>query len=200
MASAFHGFARRSLAMAVFLFSAALSKPAATAQEVPKTKPLSIYFIDVEGGQATLVVTPKGKSLLIDTGWPGDLSRDADRIVAAARNAGVAKIDFVLLTHYHTDHAGGVPQLAGRIPIGTFIDHGPSIETTGSTAKIYADYQQVLAGGKSKHLVARPGAQRLERDLGSRRHTARVASHRQLGVMRAASEHAHARRRGRRRR
>jgi beta-lactamase superfamily II metal-dependent hydrolase len=121
------------------------------------TRDLQVYFIDVEGGQSTLFVTPNGESLLIDTGWPGNDGRDASRILAAAKSAGISKIDYLLLTHYHTDHAGGVPQLAGRIPIGTFIDHGPSIETSGATAKIYADYQQVLAGGKSKHMVAHPG-------------------------------------------
>src|SRR5271166_6209718 len=116
-------------------------------------KALRIFFVDVEGGQATLFVTPAGESLLIDTGWPGNDGRDADRIVAAAKSAGISKIDYVLLTHYHIDHTGGVPQLAGRIPIGTFIDHGASIETSGPTAKIYADYQQVLASGKSRHMV-----------------------------------------------
>src|SRR5881296_1111818 len=91
-------------------------------------KALQVYFVDVEGGQATLFVTPAGQSLLIDTGWPGFDGRDADRIVAAAKNAGLKKIDFVLLTHYHRDHAGGVPQLAAKIPIGAFLDHGENRE------------------------------------------------------------------------
>jgi competence protein ComEC len=75
---------------------------------------LRIYFIDVEGGQSTLIVTPAGQSLLVDTGWPGFNDRDADRIVAAAREAGLKRIDYLLVTHFHVDHVGGVPQLAAR--------------------------------------------------------------------------------------
>ena len=60
-------------------------------------KPLLVYFVDVEGGQATLFVTPAGESLLIDTGWDGSDGRDADRIVAAAKDAGLSKIDYVLI-------------------------------------------------------------------------------------------------------
>ena len=89
------------------------------------TDKLRVYMIDVEGGQSTLFVTPAGQSLLIDTGWPGHEYRDADRIVAAAKLAGIKKIDYVLITHFHVDHVGGVPQLVERIPVGTFIDHGP---------------------------------------------------------------------------
>ncbi len=124
-----------------------------------KQKALQIYFIDVEGGQATLFVTPTGQSLLIDTGWPQNAGRDADRIVAAAKKAGLSRIDYVLLTHYHDDHSGGVPQLVERIPVGTFIDHGANSETRpdGPTEKIWNAYQQVLATGKYRHIVAHPG-------------------------------------------
>ena len=119
---------------------------------------LRVWFVDVEGGQATLFVTPEGQSLLIDTGWPGNEGRDADRIVAAAKESGIGKIDYVLLTHYHMDHAGGIPQLVARIPVGTFLDHGPNRELDkGITEKDYADYQGVLATGKYKHLQPVPG-------------------------------------------
>jgi competence protein ComEC len=119
---------------------------------------LRVYFIDVEGGQSTLFVTPAGKSLLIDTGWPGNNFRDADRIVAAAKSAGLSRIDSVLITHYHDDHVGGVPQLAQRIPVGTFIDHGPNRELDhGATERGYAAFQKVLAETKAKEIVPKPG-------------------------------------------
>lgn len=118
-------------------------------------KTLDVYFIDTEGGQSTLFVSPSGETLLVDAGWPGFNNRDADRILAAAKHAGVSKIDYLLVTHYHMDHVGGVPQLAARIPVGTFIDHGPSVEHDPDTEKLVAAYTQTLAAGR--HLRARPG-------------------------------------------
>src|SRR5206468_2359764 len=98
-----------------------------------ESKSLQIFFVDVEGGQATLVVTPSGQSLLIDTGWPGFGGRDAGRIVSAAKAAGADRIDYVLITHFHRDHVGGVTQLASQIKIGTFIDHGSNLEDADAT-------------------------------------------------------------------
>jgi len=118
-------------------------------------KPLQIYFIDVEGGQSTLVVSPSGQSLLIDTGWPGYEGRDADRIIATARQAGLKQLDYVLITHYHRDHVGGVAQLADGIKIGTFVDHGPNLEDSDVTRTDYATYEKVLAG--HAHVVVKPG-------------------------------------------
>ena len=121
-------------------------------------KPLEVYLVDVEGGQATLFVTPSGQSLLIDTGWPGNDGRDADRIVAAAKDAGVKKIDFVLITHFHKDHAGGITQLAAKIPIGAVIDHGENREHSDPpTEQVWQDYRSFLAKGNVKRIIAKPG-------------------------------------------
>src|SRR5215467_1495274 len=121
-------------------------------------KPLQIYFVDVEGGQSTLFVTPAGQSLLIDTGWPGNNGRDADRIVAAAKSAGVAKIDVVLLTHYHANNSGGIPQLADLIPIGAFVDHGENREQDSpSTREIFYNYLKTLGAKGIKRIIAKPG-------------------------------------------
>src|SRR4051812_3918885 len=113
---------------------------------------LDAYFIDVEGGQSTLIVTPAGESLLIDAGYAG---RDADRILAVAKLAGVKQIDRLALTHYHADHVGGVPEIASKLPVKQFFDHGPNTENDVASlarAKAYA-----AAIGKSPHTVAKPG-------------------------------------------
>ena len=150
-------FLLRALGVAILGLGLVISSWAVPASH--KDKDLHIYFIDVEGGQATLFVTPAGQSLLIDTGWPGNDGRDADRIVAAAKKAGISKIDYVLITHFHDDHVGGVPQLAARIPIGTFIDHGENRETTDAvTVKDWQAYQAELATGKHQRISPKPGA------------------------------------------
>ena len=122
---------------------------------VAKTKPLQFYFVDVEGGQATLIVSPSGQSLLIDAGWLGFGGRDADRIFAAAKLAGIKKIDVLVVTHYHRDHVGGVVQLSKRIPILTFVDHGPNVQAWDTPAEDYATYLKVAE--RAQHQVVKPG-------------------------------------------
>lgn len=149
----------------------------AVAPAAAKDTALQMVSIDVEGGGGTLFVTPDGKSLLIDTGNP-EQSRitgdhpSSERIVAAAHELGAMKIDYLLITHYHGDHIGGIEGLLKRIPIGTVIDHGPNRETTaspnptaaqidlknpppGSTAYGWQHYMQAIAG--HPHIVAKPG-------------------------------------------
>ena len=101
------------------------------------------------------MVSPSGESLLVDTGYVGFNDRDADRIAAAAKQAGVSRIDYLVVTHYHADHVGGVPALAARLPIRTFVDHGPTVEEGERPAKLYNDYLAVRA--KARHILARPG-------------------------------------------
>lgn len=123
--------------------------------QTPATKPLDIFFIDVEGGQATLIVTPSGESLLVDTGWAGFNGRDADRIAAVARRAGVAHIDYLVVTHYHSDHVGGVPELIKRLPVRNFVDHGPTVETDERPAALFAAYAAARNAGR--HVQVKPG-------------------------------------------
>lgn len=146
--------------ISVTLCAPALSQTAARAsiQSITTSRDLRVYFVDVEGGQATLFVTPQGESLLIDTGWPEHGGRDADRIVAAAHEAGLTRIDAVLITHYHDDHVGGVSQLAARIPVGTFLDHGALYEQDhGVTEQGYNRYLQQVATGKIRRTTLRAG-------------------------------------------
>ncbi len=118
---------------------------------------LDVYFIDVEGGQSTLFVTPSGKSMLVDTGWPGFNGRDAERIVTVAKAAGVTRLDYVVITHYHMDHVGGVPQLAARIPVGTYVDHGRCVETGKEADDLVRAY--VHERDRASHLIVRAGDQ-----------------------------------------
>jgi beta-lactamase superfamily II metal-dependent hydrolase len=139
------------------IFAAVVIASLLPAMAGARSKDLEIYFVDVEGGQATLMVTPSGQSVVIDAGWPDNGFRDANRIAAAAKLAKVKKIDYFILTHYHDDHVGGVPQLAQKLPVGTFIDHGPTREHSDkkSQQRMVADYEQEVA--KAQHLVVKPG-------------------------------------------
>lgn len=118
-------------------------------------KALQIYFIDVEGGQATLFVAPSGESMLVDTGWGYNAYRDANRIAKVAKLAKVKKINYVVITHFHSDHVGGVPQLVSKIPVENFVDHGPNREDTNATNHLFSEYQAAMAS--ARHIVAKPG-------------------------------------------
>ena len=113
---------------------------------VDSTKPLEIYWVDVEGGGATLIVTPAGETVLMDAGWPGNDDRDAKRITAVLENeVGRKEIDYFITSHFHVDHAGGIPRLAELVPIKRFLDHGDSIEANRDerAAQLWQDYREV---------------------------------------------------------
>ena len=90
---------------------------------------LNIYVVDVEGGNATLFISSSGESMLMDTGNGGaNADRDVGRIMAAVEDAGLQQIDHLITTHWHGDHYGGMSELAKRIPIRHYVDHGPTVE------------------------------------------------------------------------
>src|SRR6266540_959943 len=113
----------RLLILIVLLIIAASAGAAQKSETTRRT--LDIFYIDVEGGAATLVVTPAGESVLVDAGWPGFDGRDAKRIEKAMKAAGIDKIDHLVMTHYHVDHYGGIPELAKLVKVEKFYDHGP---------------------------------------------------------------------------
>ena len=118
---------------------------------------LDMYVVDVEGGNATLVVAPSGESVLIDSGNGGAAAvRDADRIMAAAKDAGLSRIDHLITTHYHGDHFGGMAELASRIPIAEYIDHGANVQPAAAADEFLQKVYPALYA-KSKHTVAKPG-------------------------------------------
>src|SRR5512145_1681594 len=97
----------------------------------PVARTLDIYVLDVEGGNATLFVAPSGESVLIDTGNGGAAAvRDANRIMAAVKDAGLTQIDALITSHWHGDHMGAMAELAARIPVRRYLDHGPNVQPT----------------------------------------------------------------------
>ncbi|MDE3197239.1 MAG: MBL fold metallo-hydrolase, partial [Acidobacteriota bacterium] len=135
-----------------YLFTFALCASLASAQK-PASKTLDIYVVDTEGGHAILYVAPNGESLLDDTGNPG--GRDTDRIMDAIHMAGVKQIDHLILSHYHVDHVGGLEELARRIEIKHFIDHGATVEPREQVPGFQKMYAEMYA--KVQHTVAKPG-------------------------------------------
>ena len=142
---------RRTFCFLVVVLTAAV----ALAQN--RGKALDIYLIDVEGGNATLFVTPGGENMLIDTGNGGaGAVRDAERIVAAVKDAGLKQIDHLVTTHYHGDHFGGMTEFAARVPVRHYIDHGPNVQPNANVdAFLQKDYPALYA--KAKHTVVKPG-------------------------------------------
>ena len=117
---------------------------------------LQVYVIDVEGGNATLFVSPSHESLLIDTGNAGAAAvRDAGRIMDAIKDAGLTRIDHLIITHWHGDHFGGLAELASKIPIAEFIDHGPNVQP-GEAADTFLQKTYAPLIAKAKHTVAKP--------------------------------------------
>src|ERR1035437_9919813 len=134
------------------LLTLAVLAVAGSAQNTPH-KTLDMYFVDTEGGLSALYVSPTGESLLIDTGSPG--GRDTDRIMEIAQTAGVKQIDYLIITHYHGDHIGGLDELSKRIPIKHFIDHGASGEKTAAIDGYLKSYADLYTS--ANHTVAKPG-------------------------------------------
>ena len=135
-----------------FLLTLALTTAVGGAQSGP-SKTLDIYFIDTEGGHSTLYVAPTGESLLMDTGSPG--GRDVARIMAVIQAAGVKQIDHMVSTHYHGDHVGGLEELASKVPMAQFIDHGATSEPKEMVPGFQKMYAELYA--KAKHTVVKPG-------------------------------------------
>ncbi|HCK91166.1 MAG TPA: MBL fold metallo-hydrolase [Gemmatimonadetes bacterium] len=118
---------------------------------------LEIYLIDVEGGGATLFVSPTGQALLVDTGNGGQrAARDAGRIISAMRDAGVNEINHLITTHWHGDHYGAMQELARQVPIRHFIDHGPSVEPNAAVAEFLSTTYRALYQDR-EHTVVTPG-------------------------------------------
>ena len=138
----------RLIMLAVLSLSAGL-----LATQTRTSAPLEIYVVDTEGGKATLFISPSGESLMIDSGNPG--GRDTDRILTLLSQIGLKQIDYLVSTHYHVDHIGGMIELAKRVPIRHFLDHGPTAEEKEQVTGFQAAYAELRA--QAKHTVLKPG-------------------------------------------
>jgi competence protein ComEC len=135
------------------VFAVLGSLAAATPTGGAAKRTLDIYWIDAEGGASTLVVSPTGQAMLVDSANRKPDDRDAKRIHAVAKLAGLEKIDILLTTHYHGDHMGAMEALSKLIPIELYIDHGDSVEVDRpKAAEAYKAYV-ALTGGKRKSLA-----------------------------------------------
>ena len=135
------------------LFTVAL---AAAVLAAPAAGTLDIYWIDVEGGASTLIVTPQGQSVLMDAGFAGFGDRDAARIAhVITREAGLTRLDYFLASHFHSDHVGGLPALAKKVDIGAFIDHGESVDKDPDGRSPWEDNYRALAGRRAR--TVKPG-------------------------------------------
>jgi beta-lactamase superfamily II metal-dependent hydrolase len=122
-----------------------------------KTRTLDFYWVDSEGGGSTLIVTPNNESVLIDTGNPG--GRDPSRIVAAAKAAGLSRIDYVLITHWHTDHFGGAAEVAAQIPFGTIYQRAlPERDPDGRAQSTFPVQIKPFRELAAKRETLKPGA------------------------------------------
>jgi competence protein ComEC len=144
--------------LSIFVLAALTAAfPGAQTRAAAPGKALDIYVVDVEGGNATLFVSPPGGSVLIDSGNGGTAAvRDAERIMAAVKAAGLTQIDYLITTHWHGDHFGGMAELASRITIANFIDHGANVQPAAAADDFLQKVYPTLYA-KSKHTVVKPG-------------------------------------------
>jgi len=133
----------------------ALVLAAAVPAAPPTSGTMEIYLVDVEGGAATLIVSPTGESIISDGGFPRGDARDAKRIHHVAKLAGLTKIDYAVVSHYHRDHFGSLPELAKLIPIGKFVDHGDSVEQRTDIGFLLFQYH--LKAAEGRRWIAKPG-------------------------------------------
>jgi beta-lactamase superfamily II metal-dependent hydrolase len=134
---------------------------------LPAAKTLDVYVVDADGGKAMLVVTPSGQCMVMDAGYAGyinDTSQviqpndlDADRIIRVVKLAKVKQIDYLVVSHYHNDHAENVPKFVAKvgIPVRNFVDHGPPQEQSQLAETIFKAY--IGSIGKSKRITVKPG-------------------------------------------